>query len=179
MSTDRTLSAPYTKSMRLTLVYLLLLLLLTSCGLPSDKNMVRTFEKQKPLFEEVVAYFQANPEIRAVSNRGVHPSFVHYTNRPRAEGADARLEELLDTLKLESVGRSTRRTPGGVFLDYQLVGYGLGPDYKVKGFTYLPKAPSKRDLAPSLDDIPTKSLSPIPIYKHLQGNWYLYIWSIE
>ena len=165
--------------MRLVIVCLALLPILTSCGLPSDKNMVRTFEKHKPLFEEVVAYFQADPEIRAVSDRGVRPSFVHYTNRPRAERADARLEELLDTLKLESVGRSTKRMSGGVFFDYKLVGSGLGPDYNVKSFAYLPKAPSKKDLAPSLDDIPMKSLSPIPIYKHLQGNWYLYIWSIE
>ena len=138
--------------------------------------MIRTFEKKQDLFEEIVAYFYANTDVISVLNQKGAPSIVFYSDDTRKEGADARLEELLDATKLERVGRWRTIFPGGIYLRYA-TSKDISISSTNKGFMYLPEAPQPSDLTKSLDNLPELPLS--PLYRHLQGNWYLYIQHID
>lgn len=96
-----------------------LLLLLTSCDLPSDREMTRTFEKKQPLFEEAITYFTVNTHIDTVTNRGKQPTIVFYMNDTRKEGADAQIDDLLDSLDMRGIWRSRTLAPGGIFFTYK------------------------------------------------------------
>ena len=138
--------------------------------------MIRTFEKKQDLFEEIVAYFYANTDVISVLNQKGAPSIVFYSDDTRKEGADARLEELLDATKLERVGRWRTIFPGA-FTSGTPRAKILASPLRIKDLSTFQKLLNRTTW--SSRSTTYQSCLCLLMYRHLQGNWYLYIQHID
>ena len=141
--------------------------------------MRRTFKEKQPIFEKVADYLDLHTDILAVVNRPNNPLIVFYFNNTRKEGAEAQLDKLLDASELERVwrGQEVMLSNDAIFFEYASEMRGIGPDFTEKGFAYLPSPPKPSDIVNSLENSSRESL--YPLYKPLEGNWYLYIWYVD
>lgn len=144
---------------------------------PTDAALEKNFREHRGEFEELLSmYAQDSQTVVAITHNLTRLDSNRDWPRPDAEiGISAeRWNEYRRLFKLLDINEGVSRVPETGVLLFSVSSSGTALDSVTKGYAY-----SQRKLEPtteSLDQIPPNLLTGKPVYKRLEGNWYLYFW---
>jgi len=139
---------------------------------PPDADLIQNFTKHRADFEEIVKMASHDKGLTRVDRDWTNPrdpskigiSQVRI-DRYRALFRDAQIPR----------GFSAGSEPGGKQIDVSFMFWGFGfaaSDEYGKGYAYLTTPP--KALRTTLDGFEPRFRQPYDIYRHVEGNWYLY-----
>lgn len=138
---------------------------------PSDQQLISKFEHHHAAFDTLISMAKADKDYIAVNSSTNIPEGSEGTSLSQKRVAEYR--RMLSTADLH--GRFTAETDVSEGYEADLSCWSQGSsltEVNIKGYAYLSRPPDA--LLNSLDDFePDKNLDGA-VYRHLQGNWYLY-----
>ena len=138
---------------------------------PSDRTMARRFERNEATFSELRRQLLANPDVRYLSrNAGFYSSDSLSLDEL---GVESSLPTLMRRLNLVTVAE--RDGGANIYMELARVNHLLASSDGYKGYAYLSTPPHPNFMAENLDTLNYTSSGLWLNYKHLKGNWYLYL----
>ena len=151
-----------------------LLFLLSGCmsPYPTDETLIKRFEKNEGMFNDILNQLQARPDIGYLQR-----DVAFYSGRGRVTepGEEKELRTLMGQLGLVDIN------PDG---DLTMVHMGLTRNSSIftgrgdifKGYAYLSEPPLPIRTVEDLGAIGDFSApADVNFYRHVKGNWYLYL----
>ena len=148
----------------------LLLLALCGCGSskhPSDERLIENFRAHKAEFDQLLRTFLADRGLTRVAEDFTRPDNAGVVG-VSAESLKA-YRRLFDRLGLK--GGVEGPEPKEIVLFYAST-QGLGVSGSSKGYAYCKERPPR--LADDLDAYRPTDKESFTVFRHLEGNWYLY-----
>ena len=155
---------------------LLVCILASGCGQPSDSSLEQHFLKRESDFEKLQRMISEDPQILSITRSVVMSNGRYIPIANLNPSADLKIAEdrwssyvaLIDSLDIVTVFYPMTKRPA---VEFRMNGY-LSDDDSDKGIAYNPVPPTP--LVSSLDTyVPSKGKAEI-VYKALKGNWYLF-----
>ena len=148
-----------------------LILVLPSCisEYPSDGALLRRFERNEALLNDLVTQVQARPDIDILRRNVV----FYEDGRREAPGEEADLRKMMRRLNLEVIAaRGSGET--SVYLELAPNPWSLTFDLvnATKGYAYLLNPPSPTRLVDNLQEVGNVHATH---YKPIKSNWYLFL----
>jgi hypothetical protein len=151
-------------------ILLLMVLSLMGCSAkhPSDQVLLTDFENHKAEFNQLLEMFLADKKMSRVSYHFTRPE-----NPSEVGVSEQRLQEYRDLFaKLDlSDGMEGNKDKDMVWFYASLSGVTVATSSK--GFAYSSKPPQY--LANSLDGYRSPDGKAYTVFRHIEGNWYLYL----
>ena len=136
---------------------------------PSDAAMIRHFERNEATFDELLERMRLRPDITHL-RRGV--VFSRTDGHVTELGAEGELKALMRRLNLNAVSNGER----SVYMEFveNSLAFDFADEYK--GYAYLITPPNPNRLVEDLDALGhIGTASYVYFFRHLKGNWYLYL----
>ena len=133
--------------------------------------MTRRFEKNEATFNELISQLRSRPDIDYLGR-----NVVYYEDGRRADGpeAESNFRALMKRLNLDTIW-ARGGSEANIYLELVRKNYiWVSPD-GYKGYTYMFTPPHPDRTAKDLDALNHVGYGSLTHYKHLKGNWYLYI----
>jgi hypothetical protein len=151
-------------------------LALSACGLfqshPSDRALLAEFRAERADLERLVALARDDGQLDRISYEWFRTGTGSVRRRPSPGLLDAarwnEYRRLFHRLHLEEGVANGR---DGIYLERSVSGLAISGSSK--GFALLRARPD--DECPSLDHIPREDRSRDSCYRHLDGDWYLFL----
>jgi hypothetical protein len=134
---------------------------------PTDKDVIRVFEKNRSTLQEVVAFCAKHPGLTRIAQNSTYPE-----DYAPAHVSPDELREIRRKLTAAGFPEGVAITFGGYGPKFLFMTGGLVTGGVSKGVLYSASAP--RPLKPSLDDMGWKTYSHHSGYRHIDGPWYVF-----
>ena len=160
------------------------LILLVACGLaylyisgtpPKESKLIAYFYQHRNAYERLHEMVQEDKQTVSVAGWGVETttSGIPYSVPPDGNFPVARYHEYLGLLKevnASNIFRSDGLNSSNIRID--VWGSGFGGDTRHIHLAWLEQPPANQIF--SLDDYYKTRQPPHPVYRHIEGNWYLW-----
>lgn len=135
---------------------------------PRDEALLENFALHRTEFDQLAKMAEKDQGLRRVDKDWTDP------DNPWTIGvSDQRIVLYRRLLKQADVPRGFATTPNQTEVDFYYWGSGsaISSDLN-KGYAYLTRSPAKT--LQTLDGYTNNSVIPIEVYRHIDGNWYLF-----